>query len=71
MTDSLSLFPSEDELPPPTAQEEKVKGLRAGRSCVFFLYSPASFTWTAEAAGGGESREVAEDGEEVGQVQEQ
>ena len=34
--------------------------------CQSCLCSPVSFLFTAEAAGGGESREMAEDGQEVG-----
>lgn len=66
---ALFLFPSsEEELPAPTAHEEKVKTEMSGVDCrlsVVFC-SPASVSLTAKAAGDRASREVAEDGEEVG-----
>lgn len=82
----LFLFPSsEEELPAPTAHEEKVKTEMSRAKWVSVLWtetwvdfkcyssglsvvfcSPASVSLPAKAAGDRASREVAEDGEEVG-----
>jgi len=72
--DGLFLFCCVDELPAPTAHEEKVKGRQScgGKRLLPLCFpSSASFSFTAEAAGDRESRKMAEDGEEVGKIQEQ
>lgn len=71
---TLLLLSSEDELPAPTNLEEKVKvevmlGLCRVVRCVHQLLS--LLVIAAEAAGDREGGEVAEDGEEVGEIQEQ
>lgn len=80
---SLHSLTSEQELPTPSAIEEKVP--QHLHDCVWIMTSDVwysvpfwttmhDFCWcrpTAKASGGWASREMAEDGEEMGQVQEQ
>lgn len=69
---------SEEELPTPTALEEKVGTFFTAHVIHFCplthalsTYDVLCFAFSAKATGVGASGEMAEDGEEMGQIQEQ
>lgn len=68
--DAFSLFSSETELPAPSVHEEKVMKRKVfsseHRGCL--LVSLFSLSSTGEAAGGRQSREMVENGEQVGKI---